>query len=234
MTVMDEVEKLIGTLQFGSVEERKEAAIRLGTVMKDARTVEPLINALGDADSDVRYWAARALREQGDESAAEPLIVALKDDEPNVRGKAAEALGEIKDAKAVGLLIGMLKDDSTPLNRSVRGHAAIALGNLKDARAVGPLIEALSCADSWVHMYAAEALGKIGEPAVKPLIAEAAKPEKKALRGTISGILRKIDEGRREKPRDLGCVENERLKPPEIPPEFQRLVLRDVPKAKIA
>ena len=58
--------------------------------------VEPLIEALKDKDQDVRWEAALALGNIGDERAVEPLIEALKDEDEDVREAAGEALEKIK------------------------------------------------------------------------------------------------------------------------------------------
>ena len=80
-----------------------DEAVKLGEP-----AVEPLINALKDEDSGVRWKAAEALEEIGDERAVEPLINALKDEDSGVREGAAEALGEIGDERAVEPLINCL------------------------------------------------------------------------------------------------------------------------------
>ena len=61
----------------------------------DARAVEPLIAALRDGDSDVRYKAARALWGIGDPRAIEPLIALLHDANKGIRLNAAETLVDI-------------------------------------------------------------------------------------------------------------------------------------------
>jgi HEAT repeat protein len=51
-----------------------------------------------------------------------------------------------------------------------RREAAVALGLERDERAVKPLIKALGDPDETVRQAASEALARIGEPAVRPLI----------------------------------------------------------------
>ena len=63
--------------------------------LKARGDVEGLIGALEDSDADVRWKAAYALGEIGDERAVEPLIEALKDSNKDVRENAAEALKKI-------------------------------------------------------------------------------------------------------------------------------------------
>jgi len=136
-----------------------DEAVKLGEP-----AVEPLINALKDEASSVRWEAAGALGKIG-EPAVEPLINALKDEDSSVRWGAAEALGEIGDERAVEPLINALKDEDS----DVRWKAAEALVKIGEP-AVEPLIHALKDEDSDVRAAAAMALGKIGdERAVEPL-----------------------------------------------------------------
>jgi len=76
-----------------------------------------------------------------------------------------EELKQKRDVKGLIRALGYVKD------AKVRGGAAEALGELKDARAVEPLIGALKDRYTDVRKAAAEALGKIGAPAVELLIA---------------------------------------------------------------
>ena len=143
---------------------RSGAAKALGEI-KDVRAIDPLIAVLGDEDN-----AVEALGKIG-APAVEPLIAALRDEDWYVRENAAEALGETKDARAVKPLIEALKD----LN--IRSRAAEALGEIKDVRAIDPLIAALGDEEQYFRNNVAGALGKIGAPAVAPLMA--------ALRGHV-------------------------------------------------
>jgi HEAT repeat protein len=89
----------------------------------------------------------------------------LNKQDPKERRFAAEALGDSGDKRGVEALIARLLDQ----DYHVRTAAALALGNLKDVRALEPLIDRLK------HGYfeqaaAGEALVRLGEPAVEPLI----------------------------------------------------------------
>ncbi|MEW6233639.1 MAG: HEAT repeat domain-containing protein, partial [Chloroflexota bacterium] len=74
--------------------------------------VEPLIAALGDADAEVRRYAAWALGEIGDVRAVEPLIAALGDADAEVRRYAAWALGRIGDVRALLELERVAREDN--------------------------------------------------------------------------------------------------------------------------
>jgi len=94
------------------------------------------------------------------------LINALKDPDGAIRSQVAEALGELKDEAATDALIEALNDDRWP----VRRNAAWALGEISSVRAVLYLINAFRKTWEGIDAYCAEALVKIGKPAVKPLL----------------------------------------------------------------
>ena len=120
------------------------------------------------------------------------LIERLKDEDEDVRRNAAEALVKIGEP-AVEPLIKVLKDK----NAKVRGDAAYALGRIGDKRAVDALIEVLRNEDddALVRLSAAEALIRIGEPAVEPLI-EALKDEDEDARSFAADALGEIGDRR--------------------------------------
>lgn len=159
------VEPLIAALRDNVWVRRAaaEALVKIG-----APAVEPLIAALGDKDSDIREAAAEVLGAIGDTRAVEPLIAALRDWDKDVREAAAVALGKIGDPRAVEPLIAALRDEQLG---NVRRAAVEALGRIGDPCAVEPLITAIRDENSIVREAAAEALVKIGAPAVEPLIA---------------------------------------------------------------
>jgi HEAT repeat protein len=137
---------------------------------------------------DLRVGAAESLGELGDVRALEPLSKILEMDDDVIIDMeytvdlflaAIKALGKIGDARAIEPLVEVLGTvsgewswrDTGMTDEGIRPSAAQALGEIGDARAVEPLIKALEDDDcDTVRKTAAEALGKIGEPAVEPLI----------------------------------------------------------------
>lgn len=156
------------------------------------KVVEPLIRTLKVGDMHIRWEAAEALGNIGDERAIEPLIESLKDEYEVNRHFAANALDKIGwkpgddieeiyylaakskwndllnlRESSVDLFIKALKDK----NMGLRSTAVSSLGYIKDAKAVSPLIEALKDESKYVRENAARALGDIGDKrAVEPLI----------------------------------------------------------------
>ena len=88
----------------------------------------------------------------------------LHSGDPEVRAEAVEMLGKVGGKRAVASLIKALRDPDTMY------EAAEALGKIGDVRAVKPLIETLADVPEGEVWSYGRALGKIGEPAVEPLI----------------------------------------------------------------
>jgi hypothetical protein len=87
------------TARYGQVQGQQE------DVIGDPRAVDPLIGALQDKDSSVRYAAAVALEAIGDLRAVEPLVSALGDEDASVRLSAAKALWRISTLPAAQAVI---------------------------------------------------------------------------------------------------------------------------------
>jgi len=124
----------------------------------DLSTVELATRSLKNPDDYVRWKAAEALGEMGDEAAVPALIEALSDEVSGVREFAARALGEISDSRSVEPLITALEDKSN----FVRLEAVKALEMIPDERAISPLTKSL--ADAELQQNAANALAAIGKP----------------------------------------------------------------------
>lgn len=159
------VESLIQAMEeVDSSFGRGHAAKTLGRI-GDAKAVDPLLHVFtNDKNNYVRGEAARALGEIGNTKAFAPLLQALNDTDDEIRVAAARALGEMGDARAVTPLLRALNDK----DNKIRIAAAVALGDIGDGRAVESLIQLLG--HYKLGEPAAMALGKIGEPAVGPLI----------------------------------------------------------------
>ncbi len=103
-----------------------EGAVKRLTRMGRA-AVRPLVAALQNRDSDVRWRAAQALGAIADPYAVGPLAELLKDANEVVREEAARALGQIGDGRAIETLRGVLRDE----DRLVRKAAVKALRKIE-------------------------------------------------------------------------------------------------------
>lgn len=125
------------------------------------------LRRLRSTNSFARQKAAEKLGDSKSPAAVEPLMAVWRADRFVDSGRTA--LGSLVrlGPLSVEALIGAQQDES----RVIRKDAARALGGIGDARAASPLGTALSDGDLDVRREAAEALVKIGEPAVQPVVA---------------------------------------------------------------
>ena len=125
------------------------------------------------------------------------LVKRLNCEDPNVRQSVADTLGRIGNSRAVGPLVACLKDEDW----GVRMSAAAALGKIGSSRAVEPLIAYLKSGESYDYdrRSAADALGRIGKPAVKPLIV-CLEDENSDVRKSTMEALGKIADSRAVEP----------------------------------
>jgi HEAT repeat protein len=122
--------------------------------------IEQLLIDLRSPDVNCRMLAARVFSEVEEPRAVPALIDLLVDDCPLVRVSAAYALGRNPCAQAVEPLVAALERD---WNGYVRKGLVWALGNCRDSRAFGPLVEALDTDIPAVRLWAASALGQLGD-----------------------------------------------------------------------
>ncbi|MGE5173317.1 MAG: HEAT repeat domain-containing protein [Betaproteobacteria bacterium] len=195
---MPDIEMLGKRLKSNDAEERREAAVELCRVGRDA--VPLLFRAMGDVDWRVRKTAVEGLvsirgsrvidgllqalnapdnagvRNSAIEAlvrigapSVDALLNLVEASDPDVRKFVVDILGDIKDPRATPALIGRLGDE----DENVRVASAEALGKIRDPRAVDALLACLThCDDGWLSYAAAEALGELGdERALGPLLA---------------------------------------------------------------
>ena len=162
-------------------------------------SVNPLTKALDNENKLVRLEVVQTLGQIGDEKAAKFLIPLLEDEDMDVRSAAQIVLNQIKPSVIPGKDRSIKKDspevketkEDKVINLitaladpkgAVRRKAAIELGETRDPRAIKPLIGALQMAEkafiadrdfdfnmNFMKIISA-ALGKMGKPAIVPLI----------------------------------------------------------------
>jgi HEAT repeat protein len=155
---------LIKALKDESIGVRSDVCEALGKI-GDSRAVEPLLEAAKDAELWVRCNALVALGKLKDERAFPVLVEALKKKE-YIRAAAVTGLGHFGDKKAIPALIPLLNDSDARTRR----ETFQSLGELKAVVAVPHMVkclaeDALSCEYDFKL-----AVGKIGEPAIPPLL----------------------------------------------------------------
>jgi HEAT repeat protein len=79
-------------------------------------------------------------------------------------------------------------------NRSTAHAAAAALGAFRDSRVVLPLVEMLGDRDRWVAWAAAQALTRIGDLAVQPLLEALGRESVAARRQAVKALIKMTDQ----------------------------------------
>jgi HEAT repeat protein len=200
------LERILPFLQHGDVTIRETAATALGEI-GESLAAEPLLGCLRDNHDSVRLAAVRALGKISDPVSVEALINSLNDNSMRVREAAAEAIGNM-GAYAVKPLIAILGDWDKDVQAIRKALTTIGTG------AIRPLINALSSNDSKVSEAAAKVLDnlgwqpandensaayyiakkqwlntvRIGQPAVKPLIAATKDPDVWVRTGAVESL----------------------------------------------
>ena len=153
------VEALKARLSDEEADNRKVAAEALG-VLKAATAVDMLAAAaVGDGEDDVRREAVRALGAIGSDQAGELLLGLL--DTPALREEAVRALGRFAYRPAISALIRVY--DANPASDLAR-DALEALARIGADEARGTFYHELGSRDARRREYAAEGLGRIGDP----------------------------------------------------------------------
>lgn len=139
----------------------RRAVLVLGHLQ--SHTVIPiLIESLHHKYRTIRDNAVAALA-RTDQVPVEQIAEALKSDSQGVRISAVELLGKLGGAQTIKPLIVALRDKDDMV-RYYAKEALVSLGSV----AVAPLIDALENED--VRREVADVLGRLGKPAVDPLI----------------------------------------------------------------
>lgn len=195
---------LITVLKDEEEAVREHAGVALG--LMGERIANPVVSGLIDAlrgeTKEVRRAAAAALGEIGDERAVPALIDVLrrKDEDVGVHDATVWALGKIKNQNAVQIISEALNHE----NRGVRTKAARAIGEIFDQgevererpRLIRQLSDMLQDDDNYIRRAAAEALGKIKDPAAVPALIAALKDKDGGVLEAATEALGKIKDPR--------------------------------------
>lgn len=149
------------------------------------QAILPLIKFLRSKDKRLRFYAARALGESGDERAIKPLIEALNDSYWTVRKNAAEALGKI-GGKAIEHLARSLRDPRP----EVKTMATQILADI-GPQALPTLFALLGDEKHNMYFDIEEIVIKMGDGAILKLI-QLLGHEKPVVRGAAAQMLGKF------------------------------------------
>ena len=155
------VEALSGRLTDGEEDNRELAAEALGA-LRAATAVGALAAAASeDLEDDVRREAIRALGAIGTDEAGERLLSMVE--EPELREQVVRALGRFAYRPSVTALIGVY--DADP-ESDVARDALEALARIGAEEARGTFYHELGSDDARRREFAAEGIGRIGDPAL--------------------------------------------------------------------
>jgi HEAT repeat protein len=126
----------------------------------DPRAIRPLVEALGNADTELQLEIGETLNSftQHGTLVLDWLMAGLRHPQANVRLGAAQVLSQIHDVRAIPALIDSLYDRET----SVRLVVIRALGAFADNRALQPLRQLLRDGDSAIRAAAGDAMRALG------------------------------------------------------------------------
>ncbi len=149
-----------------------------------------------------RMQAARVFCELEDSRAVPRLIELLADDCPLVRVSAAYALGRNKSETAIVPLINQFHQD---WNGYVRKGVVWALGTCHHAQALDCLVNALTYDIPAVRLWAASALGQLGDSRAIAAVTQALNEDKmSAVRANCAWALGKLLMGPCQRTDELG------------------------------
>ena len=160
--------KNIMTQESVSENVRSLAIYALGR-MHDTSATEELCSIMNETSASLRYTSALALAELGDAKSLEVLLQHLKDENRFVRSAVAYALGRLGDAEVVLPLVESLNDPE----EGVRHTLWKSLQEIKDHdpdTVREALKSALEGPDAELRKYAAEAVGKLNEKNLAPML----------------------------------------------------------------
>lgn len=156
---------LLARLNDSNPAVRADAAQGLGA-LKERSASQKLKQLTGDLDPNVRRSAAAALVALADETMLKQFVKALRDPSAKVVTGAAIALGEAGYKDAVPQLLKAYRTEHPRIAAAV----AVALGRLGQAEAVPWLTAAVKT--GLAPLEAAEALGRIGDPAAARILVD--------------------------------------------------------------
>jgi len=163
-----DINELLGGLRSEDATERRYAAEDLGG-LNDPAAVQALVKTLEDPVVGVREAAVESLIAIGGREVCEKVIPLLDSEDASLRNYALEILEDL-GADAIESLVGLCDSPSSDIRKfalDVLGK----IGELCGVNAIGVITSRLDDENVNVAGAAAEALGRIGDPASIPALA---------------------------------------------------------------
>ena len=161
------VDKLLDKLESDDETERRYAVEDLGE-LRNTRAIRALVKAMKDPVVGVREAAVDSLIAIGGQEVCKNVIPLLDSDEAALRNYAIEILKEL-GPDSIDDIKGLCKADSSDIRKFALDILA-DIGEISDVDAFGIIVDMLDDSNVNVSAAAAEALGKIGDPAALPAL----------------------------------------------------------------
>jgi HEAT repeat protein len=177
--VRPEVITALGQLARGgaSMDSRANACRALG-ILRGQAAVPDLVEALRNKDNRVMYESLIAMQKIRDPEAGPRVVYLLRDLDDKVQSTAIETAGVLRAKEALPALRNIV---SNPRNKNAERSALAAIALMPDSGDRALLSGFLNAKEDKLRSFAAEGLGRIGDPADKPALEKAWKEEEKML-----------------------------------------------------
>jgi tetratricopeptide (TPR) repeat protein len=167
---------LIQAVNHGSAQEAAAARQRLDAIGQ--RSLQPLLDALLDADPAQQEAAVSMLGHLGNPSAAVPLVAyGNGEGPPQLRAQALLAAGLVGDARVVPALIELLEGAGSP---NLRDTAAFGLSRIATSQAANALAQQLDSPHPSLRALACIGLGRARLPHYNDELLERLRPNRES------------------------------------------------------
>lgn len=160
-----------------TMDSRANACRALG-ILRGQAALDQLVEALRTKDNRVMFEALTAIQKIRDASAGPRVVYLVRDLDDKVQGAAIEAVGTLRATEALPALRGII---ASPRNKNAERAALNALALMPEPADSALLQGYLAAKEDRLRASAAEGLGRIGSPELKPAIEKLWNDEEKML-----------------------------------------------------
>lgn len=192
VVVRPEVIAALGKVASGgvSMDSRANACRALG-ILRGQAAVDQLVEALRTKDNRVMFEALIAIQKIRDASAGPRVAYLVRDLDDRVQSAAIETVGILRAKQALPALRNIV---ANPRNKNAERYALEALAFMPEPGDGAVLQGYLAAKEERQRATAVEGLGRIGDPALKPVIERAWKDEEK-MRPRLAAAFALVAEG---------------------------------------
>ena len=185
--VAKELDLLFAALRDPRYEVTLNARMQLEYAVLDRRAVDALLPLLSNADGRISWVAAVRLAEFRDPRMVEPLLARLQ--QPECPRMVVTALGNQRDLRAVPILIGLLGEAPSGMDLEDpdnlcgdKGEEAVEALAKIGEPAMEPLLAVWKSGNRWARLRALRALGGLDDPRILPILFTAMQDTDKDVR----------------------------------------------------